>query len=182
VNRHLLYTLVSSVLYPAVLGTMFVAYLPLIESSGSFSSGAGVLRFLALTGLLVFFLIDYLYTQEVGPERYRLVHLVLDVLFLYVLARVFSGTATDTAWEAALPFGLALICLLFLLWDLFAGAGLPLRKANIAFDVGFTLGFGLCYLLHATAWIVLLVLAVACSAHFVLVFRGRARIDPVTSA
>jgi hypothetical protein len=159
--------LLFNLLYPAVLGTLFVSLLPATADS----LRGGVSMKLAVCWLIVaHFVIDYVFTEEV--REYRALTFVLDFLVVVMLYVAFTAVQLEESGPIdarTISFAMAVVYASFIAWEYLSrheiGSHLVLTAYESAAAIWFLVA-GLVW--PRNAWVLLLGLSAATVAMLIV--------------
>jgi hypothetical protein len=83
-HSHLAYVLITSLYYPAILGTLIYTMLNSIATFDTVNFSKNVIMIVASIGIVVSFTIDYLYTVSF-KHSYSIKLFIFDIVILYLL-------------------------------------------------------------------------------------------------
>jgi membrane-bound metal-dependent hydrolase YbcI (DUF457 family) len=157
--------------YPAVLGTLFYSFLPLLQNFENIRDNRSA--FVIFIALLLHFCVDYFYTQM--TERYSVFNFTADLILLYLIylasqaVNYADGGVTDVR---RVSFCMAGVYGIFLVWDVNARLREPYFRGLVTFEIIALCSFVTCGAMSAkTSPIVVVVVILSCT--ILLLYFGR---------
>lgn len=120
-HSHIPYVLITSLYYPAILGTLIFLMLNDIATIGTANFTSSMLMIVASLGIVVSFTFDYLYSLSF-KEHYSLKFFLFDIVILYLL--LISYNSLLKSIKQASEFSTFFSCytvihVIFTIWDVF---------------------------------------------------------------